>query len=180
MTIKKPGPDITAETRIGGLLDAFPQLEEVLVALSPAFKKLQNPLLRKTLAKTTSLRHASRVANIELAKLVNTLRMAVGQAEIVIDGADGGQTSCEEAPNWLKDGVITRTLDARPLIESGNMEAVLAHLEQLGDVAGEVFELVTPFVPAPLIDIAKRKGFAAWHLRETDELTKTYFTRIRK
>ncbi|MCP4310925.1 MAG: DUF1858 domain-containing protein, partial [Bacteroidetes bacterium] len=34
---------ITPKTRVGELLDAYPELEQVLMGLSPAFKKLKNP-----------------------------------------------------------------------------------------------------------------------------------------
>jgi hypothetical protein len=53
------------------------------------------------------------------------------------------------------------------------MEAVLAALESLRD--GDVLELITPFLPAPLIDIGKRKGFKVWHQQDAPELTRTYF-----
>ncbi len=36
--------DIIPATKIGQLLDAYPDLEPVLIELSPAFKKLQNPV----------------------------------------------------------------------------------------------------------------------------------------
>ena len=37
--------DITPKTKIAGLLKAYPQLEEILVKMSPAFEKLKNPRL---------------------------------------------------------------------------------------------------------------------------------------
>lgn len=44
-------PAITPETRVGELLDAYPQLEEALIRMAPAFAKPKNPLLRRTVAR---------------------------------------------------------------------------------------------------------------------------------
>ena len=38
---------ISPQTKVGELLDAYPELEKVLFELSPAFSKLKNPILRK-------------------------------------------------------------------------------------------------------------------------------------
>jgi hypothetical protein len=42
---------------------------------------------------------------------------------------------------------------------------------------GQIYELVTPFLPAPLIDSAKAKGFRAWSKSEAGGVVRTYFTR---
>lgn len=49
---------ITPQTKVGELLDAFPELEETLFSLSPKFKHLKNPMLRKTVAKVATLYQA--------------------------------------------------------------------------------------------------------------------------
>ena len=36
---------------------AYPELEEVLIGLAPPFKKLKNPLLRKSVAKIATIKH---------------------------------------------------------------------------------------------------------------------------
>lgn len=174
MATGKPTLDITPETRVGTLLDTYPDLDKELFDLSPAFKKLKNPVLRKTVAKVTTLRQAARVGNVSLAKVINTLRTAAGQSKLSLDD-DGEESSTEAQPDWFEQGAIKKSLDARPLIESGErpMEAVLAALEPLSE--GEVLELITPFVPAPLIDMAKRKGVQVWYQQETPELIRTYF-----
>ncbi len=170
---EKPALDITPETRVGALLDAYPALEEELFGLSPAFKKLKNPVLRKTVAKVTTLRQASRVGNVSIGKLINRLRVAAGQTEIAVE--EGTASSGQAAPGWFREQAIKRKLDARPLIEAGEkpMGKVLTALEPLE--SGEVLELTTPFVPAPLIDMGKQKGFEVWHRQENPELIKTYF-----
>jgi len=42
---------ITPQIKVAELLETYPQLEEVLIDLSPTFKKLKNPVLRRTIAR---------------------------------------------------------------------------------------------------------------------------------
>ena len=53
--------DITPQTKVGELLTAYPELEDLLIEIAPAFKKLRKPVLRRTVAKVTSLAQAARV-----------------------------------------------------------------------------------------------------------------------
>jgi hypothetical protein len=54
---------ISPKTKVGELLDPFPELESVLMEMSPAFEKLKNPILRKSVA---------RVATIQQVDIVGT------------------------------------------------------------------------------------------------------------
>ncbi|MCP5064426.1 MAG: DUF1858 domain-containing protein, partial [Ignavibacteriae bacterium] len=83
MTINNK-PQITPETKVGDLLDNYPELEEKLIEIAPPFRRLKNKVLRKTVAKITTLKQAAKVGNIPLSDLVNKLRGAAGQLEIEI------------------------------------------------------------------------------------------------
>jgi hypothetical protein len=48
----------------------------------------------------------------------------------------------------------------------------LAALDEEG-----VYELITPFVPAPLVDLARGKGFLAYGAVEGENLVRTWFRR---
>ena len=50
---------ISPKTKVGELLDAYPELEQLLMAMSPAFEKLKNPVLRRTVAKVATLQQIS-------------------------------------------------------------------------------------------------------------------------
>ncbi|NIP23979.1 MAG: DUF1858 domain-containing protein, partial [Phycisphaerae bacterium] len=52
----------------------YPELEETLISIAEPFKKLKNPLLRKSIAKIATLKHISAVGNVPLNDLVNELR----------------------------------------------------------------------------------------------------------
>jgi hypothetical protein len=167
---------ITPQTKVGKLLDAYPQLEAVLVEAAPAFKKLRSPILRRTVAKVTSLAQAARVGGIPVAELVRRLRQEVGQpefADATQDVATGVVTA--DPPPWYDESKIKETLDARSMIDSGEQPigVVLRELDRLED--GQIYELITPFEPAPLIDKAKAKGLSVWVRTGGAAEFRTYF-----
>ena len=72
---------ITPDVRVAQLLEVYPELEAVLVSLSPTFQALKNPVLRRTVAKVATLRQVASVGGIGLGILINRLREAVGQEQ---------------------------------------------------------------------------------------------------
>jgi hypothetical protein len=179
MTMKKEetaGRNITPATRVGKLLEDFPQLEDTLIRMSPSFKKLRNQVLRKTVGKVATLRQVAKVGDIPLADLVNALRREAGLPEVdMINGDAAGSIS--DNPEWSDAARIVKRFDARSMIEAGQqpMGTVLKQLNELKE--GEIYELTTPFVPAPLIDMVKDKGYAVWTKKGEEECVLTYISR---
>ena len=169
--------NITPETKVGELLKNYPELEESLIEMAPAFNKLRNPILRKTVAKVTTLRHAAKIGNISLADMINRLRREAG--------LEGEMKFIEEnrllddKPEWMDISKIVKTLDAREMIEKGEhpINQVIKELDCLE--SRQIFELITGFIPAPLIDIAKNKGFLIWSEEKEKNLVKTYFIKLK-
>ena len=169
--------DITPETKIGPLLDAHPALESVLLDMSPNFAKLKNPVLRKTVAKIATLRQVAEIGGVPLASMINTLRSAAGIGDRFSESGAGTPTGgTNEAPAWVRSSAVAVTYDARPDIEAGEHPAqrVIAGLQQLS--ANEMYELITPFIPAPLIELARGKGYTAWSVKEQENVVRTFFT----
>ena len=81
-------PLINPGMKVAALLDHWPELEEVLVAQAPAFQKLRNPILRRTVARVATLEQAAGIAGLSSRELVMTLRQAVGQP--IGPGAESG------------------------------------------------------------------------------------------
>jgi DUF438 domain-containing protein len=93
----------------------------------------------------------------------------------------GGEADAAErrvaAPAWATGAAASRRLDARPLLARGAhpVERVLSDLGALA--AEEVYELTTPFVPAPLIERAAAAGYAAHPVADEAGTVRTYFRR---
>ncbi|MBI5480874.1 MAG: DUF1858 domain-containing protein [Deltaproteobacteria bacterium] len=171
---REAAPPITPESRVGDILKHYPELEEVLMGLSPTFRALRNPILRRTVAKVATLRQVAKVGNLSVGAVVGRLREAVGQAP---EPYGDEPASAEGRPAWADPAAVARTFDARPLIEDGGhpLERVMEDLAVL--LEGEVYALVTPFVPQPLVDLARAKGFQTHSESEGPELWRTFFVR---
>jgi hypothetical protein len=69
--------EILPQTKISDLLQEYPHLEEVLIALDPKFKKLQSPWLRNSIGKVATLKQAALVSGIPTITLIEQLREAI-------------------------------------------------------------------------------------------------------
>lgn len=152
--------NINSQTKIGELLEVYPQLEDTLLALSPSFAKLKNPILRKTIGRIASLRQVADIGNIEIGELVNTLRKAIG--EDTIDTSIPTENSSEVKPKWIDESELVITFDATEIIESGGspMSEIIAQAKSLSH--NQTMLLITPFKPIPILEILEVKNYQTW------------------
>ena len=153
--------EITEKTKVHDLLQAYPQLEEKLIALNPKFKKLKNPILRRTVARVATLRQVAAVGGMSVADLVNTLRSYVGQEPIAIEE----EQSVQEAPSWIEEQPAA-TFDANALLDAGQnpLAVVTKKLKELPP--GVIVQLVADFLPEPLIEELRKKGYEVYARQE--------------
>lgn len=126
---------ITLQMKVAELLNDYPEIEDTLLSLSPAFAKLKNPVLRKTVARVTTLQQAAKVGGLNAGYLIQELRRAAGisDTEVVPDKEEGDFGDCPECFEGLPISVI---FDARPLIDSGDtpMPKILKAMDDLKSV----------------------------------------------
>lgn len=166
---------IDPSTKVAALLDQYPELEEVLIAMAPPFKKLKNPVLRKSIAKVASLKQAAAVGKMPVEELVNRLRVVVGQAPISGTGPRADESYLTAKPDWFNLDNIKATIIEKDEVDPNTM-AITKVLPQANALQkSEILELVTTFLPAPGIDVMLSKGFLAWTVETEPGLFKTYF-----
>ena len=154
------GLPITPETKVGELLEAYPELEETLVAIAPAFSKLKNPVLRRTVARVATLAQAARVGGVEVRTLVGTLRQAAGLPgePTAAEAAAAGEVLAAP-PAWHDEARVVARIDADEILAKGDhplgaVQGAAASLPKGGELL-----LVSSFLPAPLVDAMRKKGF---------------------
>ena len=165
--------EITPSTKVNDLLDAYPELEEILIGIAPPFKKLKNKFLRKSVAKVATLKHISAVGNVPLNELINKLREAVGQSKT--NDSFENENYFSDRPEWFSSDKISLSIDEENLEDKNKMTLVTILQEAKKVKKGEIIELRTSFLPAPGIDRMKAKGYASWSVKERDNLIKSYF-----
>jgi len=67
-----------------------------------------------------------------------------------------------EQPTWMIKENIVATLDAKPILASGEhpLERVLRETHTLNP--GEIYEIITPFPPVPMIEKMEAAGFETY------------------
>lgn len=83
-----------------------------------------------------------------------------------------------EKPTWLNKAHIKKSLDAREILASGGhpLDQVMNEVE--GFASGEIYELITPFTPAPLIEKIKNLGFEAYSEQDESGIVRNYFLKV--
>ena len=165
---------ITPKTKIYDLLEAFPQLEEVLISSAPEFKKLQNPVLRKTIARITNISQAALIGNLNVEELVNRLRGKVGQGTLE-QLQDAGHKYITACPSWYKKDAVVSSIDIRDMLNKGEqpVHEVLAAAKKLNE--NEILEIIAPFIPAPLLDKSIGLEYKHWLDKRSATEYRVYF-----
>lgn len=166
---------ITPKTKVLQAIEAYPQLEEILISYVPAFVKLKNPVLRKTVARIATLQQAAAIGNVPVEDLINKLRAEIGQDLFT---QNENQMYNTQQPEWYNESLIAGELDARPMLAAGEhpVNQVIADLKILE--TGKIYKLTAPFLPAPLIDKASSLNFKHWVTKSDDGTHTIYFTAI--
>ncbi len=165
---------ITPKTKIAELLDAYPHLEQPLIGYVPAFERLRNPMLRRTVARITTLQQAAAIGGVNVEGLINHLRLEVGQDLLA---AEAGTAYTVERPDWFSEKRVGAELDIRSMLAAGEqpVNQVIADLRAMH--RGAIYKLVAPFLPAPVVDKASSLGIAHWVTQKDDQEFIVYFCR---
>ena len=163
---------ISPKTKVLQLIEKYPQLEDVLISYVPAFKKLKNPVLRKTVAKIATLQQAASIGNVKVEELINVLRKGVGQDEVKLAEESGYNTI---KPDWFDEKNISQEFDVREMLAAGEhpVNQVISDLNKLP--SNTIYKLIAPFLPAPLIDKASSLNVSHWIKEENEQLFYIYF-----
>lgn len=167
---------ITPDTTVGALLEAYPSLESVLIEMAPAFAKLRNPVVRRTVAKVATLQQAAKIGGVSLPSMIVKLRSAAGQNAPDLPIVQRESESGEDT-SWVMSGRVAEEVDADVMLERG-VHPIGKIRQAVGALApGEVVVLRSSFRPQPLIDTMRRAGAAA-HCSQEGPIYITRFGRL--
>jgi hypothetical protein len=157
--------EITSQTKLFDLLEAYPELESQIMNIAPPFQNLKNPVLRRTVGKIATLEKVAQVGGMDAAKLVNTLRRAVGQQELGAEAAVSPIVEIPRAaddPDWIA-GEAQFTVDGTELLRRGEVPLGRVN-ELLGKLEpGRFLLLLTNFEPSPMLDALQKQNRKTFH-----------------
>ena len=164
--------NITLETKIFDLLNIDKNIKEVLMDISSKFKKLNKPIIGKTLNEEgATIKEMAIVTGMEPIQLLNKLRKTAGQEMIEI--IDSESKIPQKAPEWvlnepkytLNANVLLKK-DLSPLEES---QTILKNLKK-----DDIFTIESDFRPEPLIDDLINLGHDVYVEKINEEKFITY------
>ncbi len=186
MTVKNK---INASTKISTLIEENPKTIEVIASINKNFKKLQNPVLRRTLASRVSIRDASRIGGVSINTILRKLEEIGFEVELnneeeeLFKNNDShrrgfGFRRRKRFGNRKYTNMKVIELDAREDLEKGidPFQSIMKKIKTLEE--GEVLRVINTFEPLPLINVLKSKGYRSWVERENG-LVLTYFQKTK-
>ena len=154
---------ITVDWKISEVLQAHPELLDVLLDTSPHFSKLRNPLLRKVQSRLVTVGQAAGIAGMDPSVLARRLNSAVGieMPEPSAPATDAASALGPEPP-WVGSATIAQELDVRPFQQRGEepFSAIMAAIRTIPK--GQVLLLRNTFEPVPLYEVLRQRGFEHW------------------
>jgi TusA-related sulfurtransferase len=170
--------EITLETKIADLLNDYDGMKTILININPKFKKLNNPVLRRTLGRIASVRQAAIVGAMEPMDLVDQLRKAVGQ-EPICEGCEIKSDECfippaTPKPSWIDTAKVCDVLNANALLDDDKnpLAEVRKALHKMSDK--EMLKLEADFQPEPLIEEFEKDGYDVWTVESQEGHFVTY------
>ncbi len=157
------------QTTIAELLNNYEGMKDILININPKFKKLNNPVLRRTLAKVATVKQAAVAGGMDAKELLNKLRVAVRQEPLEMDDKDNEK----EEPKWVAT-TPKESIDATKLLDEGKNPLAVAYNKIKEYDRGEVLVIVSNFKPEPLIEEFKKKGYKVYSKEVSDEIFNTF------
>ena len=167
---------INAQTKIATLLKHHPDALETIVKLSPDFKKLRNPIVRKLMAGRTSIAMASKIGGCQPEDFFKAL-IPLGFEIDAHSQPEEKPKINQPTPEYLKQVASNKIInfDVRAMLAAGDdpLKEIQQKIKQLQ--TDEVLLIVNTFEPVPLIKLLEKQGFETY-VKQVDEQTiETYF-----
>lgn len=164
---------IDANTKISVLIQANPQVIDVIAGINSHFKKLYNPILRKVLASRVTIAEAAKIGKVDITVFFERLKPL---GFVVLDT---GSVQVESLPSQTQMG-HHQVLDVRGTIAEGKdpFRDIMKAVEGLPN--GETLLLINSFEPIPLIRILTDRGYELSVNALAEDVVHTYITKRRE
>ena len=168
---------INEQTKIATLIKHHPDALETIVTLSPDFKKLRNPILRKLMAGRTSIAMASKIGGCkpeDFFKALQPLGFEVDTKGVIPKEKEPEQKAL---PIYLKNAKAEQIVnfDVREMLAGGSDPLRDIQLKVKDLKAGEILKIINTFEPVPLVKLLEKQGFQTYVDAISDNLYETYF-----
>lgn len=172
----------SGDTVVADAIKADPGVVDRLIALSPKFRRLRNPVLRRTMARLATIADAARIAGLPVERVLSAANGV--PASRTDDGAPAPEApapAVEAEPDWfgVVDEANAARIDVRLMLEAGQdpLRDIMGAARRVAD--GGTLIVDAPFDPAPLRRVLAKKGFVSFAREIAAGHFQVYFLRDR-
>ncbi|HRO46433.1 DUF2249 domain-containing protein [Agriterribacter sp.] len=169
---------INAGTRIAAILKQSPAALDAIIAVSPKFEKLRNPILRKVMAGRTSLAMAAKVGGCTVEDFFMKLKPLGFETDTVTIVEEEVKKPLPAFISTLKKEQLIE-LDVRPVIASGKDPLSIIVQKVKTIQPGQVLKIINSFEPTPLMALLEKQGFVSYADTIKEDWVETYFYKTR-
>lgn len=165
---------INAGTKIATILKQNTAALDAIIAVSPKFEKLRNPILRKVMAGRTSLAMAAKVGGCTVEDFFMKLQPLGFETDTeAVIAAEEKKALPAFMTSLKKEQIIE--LDVRPVIASGK-DPLSIIVQKVKTIApGQVLKIINSFEPTPLMALLEKQGFVSYADAVKEDWVETYF-----
>ena len=164
---------VTKDTKISKILKEKPEAIDVIAAIHPNFKKLQNPILRRSLATRVSVKDAARIGKVPVNEFLKALEHAGFEVELVSDEFQNTSELAVMPPDFSGKEIVE--LDVRPIINQGKDPFGYINKTAKKIKPGQVLLIINDFEPIPLVEYLIGKNFVHWMTQDAQGNYLSYF-----
>lgn len=162
---------INKDTKISRLLKEDEGMLDLIVSISPVFRKLSNPFFRRNIAPRVTVKDAARIGGIT----PNAFLRRLAEAGYEVEPDPEEQVDVIPKKCDLLQRYRIRTVDVRPMLAEGEdpFMTLKKELDRLAE--DEALEVLLDFEPFPLIELFSRDGFEHCTRCDKDGTVHTFF-----
>ncbi len=164
---------VNKDTKISKILKEKPEAIDIIASINSNFKKLQNPILRRSLATRVSVKDAARIGKVSVNDFLKALQDAGLKVEFVSDSAENDMAQHMMPPDFSDKKVVT--LDVRPIINEGKDPFGYINKTAKNIKPEQILLIINDFEPIPLIEYLTDKNFVHWMTQDEEGNYLTYF-----
>ena len=122
---------ILATSNVKTTLDKHPELKDVLLDLSPKFKRMQNPLVYNTLARFANFNDAANVTGVSICEILHIINKHLGVEKKLLKSMPECIKETKERPESKSVDVSWEESDERYIYNDGTIEDLIQKVSNL-------------------------------------------------
>jgi len=124
---------IFADANIKETLDKYTELKEILLKLSPKFKRIQNPVMYKTLARFATFKEAAKVTGVSVCEILHTINGYLGIEKKLVENMPECVTAMKNNDDFEKNNkpIIWNEGNERYIYNNNTIEELIEKVSKL-------------------------------------------------